>query len=278
MSPSGTSTMVALQDIHVENLALLALLEGQVAFDDLADLLWGYFAAFVAHAFAHRHPVAGSVDKLHLPTAAWLFAVRQHPHIRGDAGVVEKLLLLIYSGQKKEAKGGRHMPSRSLTTEQVLTLLAETPPHLAALTAGLASAQLHTRPTPQEWSANDVLAHLRACADVWGKCIVAMIAEDMPTLRAVNPRTWIKQTDYLELEFRPSLRSFATQRAVLLAVLAPLPPEGWLRAATVTGAGKVLERNVLFYAQWLARHERPHIKQIERLVNTMPTRSSTMGL
>jgi hypothetical protein len=28
----------------------------------------------------------------------------------------------------------------------------------------------------------------------------------------------------------------------------------------------VLERTVLFYAQWLARHERPHLKQIERIV------------
>ncbi|MDQ3467526.1 MAG: DinB family protein, partial [Chloroflexota bacterium] len=120
-----------------------------------------------------------------------------------------------------------------------------------------------------EWSANDVLAHLRASADVWGNCIAAIIAEERPTLRAVNPRTWIKQTDYLELEFRPSLRAFATQRADLLAVLEPLPPEGWSRAATVTGAGKVLERTVLFYARWLAGHERPHVKQIERIVNTM---------
>jgi hypothetical protein len=161
------------------------------------------------------------------------------------------------------------MPSRSLTTEQVLTLLAETPRRIDTLTAGLAPAQLHTAPNHDEWSANNVLAHLRACADVWGNCIVAIIAEDTPTLRAVNPLTWIKKTDYLELEFRPSLRSFATQRADLLAVLEPLPPEGWLRAATVTGAGKILERTVLFYAQWLARHERQHVKQVEHIVNTM---------
>jgi hypothetical protein len=159
--------------------------------------------------------------------------------------------------------------SRSLTTEQVLTLLAATPPRLAALTAGLSPAQLQTSPTHDGWSTNEVLAHLRACADVWGTCIVAMIAEDRPVLRAVNPRTWIKQTDYLDLEFRPSLRSFATQRADLLAVLQPLPHAGWSRAAIVTGAGKVLERSVLFYAQWLARHERQHVKQVERIVNTM---------
>jgi len=141
----------------------------------------------------------------------------------------------------------------------VLSLLAQTPPRFEALTAGLAPAQLQTVPDDDEWSANEVLAHLRACADVWGGCIAAIIAEERPTLRAVNPRTWINQTDYRELEFRPSLRAFATQRAELLAVLEPLPPEGWSRAATVTGAGKALERTVLFYARWLAEHERPHV-------------------
>ena len=161
------------------------------------------------------------------------------------------------------------MPSRSLTIEQILTLLAETPPRMAALTAGLEPAQLHTAPNPGEWSANDVLAHLRACADMWGNCIAAIIAEDTPTIRAVNPRTWIKKTDYLELEFRPSLRSFTTQRADLLTVLRPLPHQGWSRAATVTGAGKPLIQTVLSYADRLARHERPHVKQIERIVNTV---------
>ena len=161
------------------------------------------------------------------------------------------------------------MPNKSLTIEQVLTLLAETPPHIARLTAGLAPAQLHTAPDPDEWSANDVLAHLRACADVWGDCIEVILAQDTPTIRTVNPRTWIRKTDYLEQEFQPSLHAFATQRTDLLKVLEPLAPEGWSRTATVTGAGKVLERTVLFYARWLAGHERPHLKQIQRIVNTM---------
>jgi|SRR5579859_2156359 len=161
------------------------------------------------------------------------------------------------------------MSSRLLTIEQVLTLLRETPSRLATITTGLSPEALQRRPTPEEWSANEVLAHLRACADVWGDCIMTMIAEDRPVLRAVNPRTWIEKTNYLELEFQPSLRSFATQRADLLALLEPLPPEGWSRAATVTGAGKVLERTLLFYADWLARHERPHVKQIARILNTI---------
>lgn len=160
------------------------------------------------------------------------------------------------------------MPRKSLTIEQILTLLTESPARIAALTEDLPPAQLHTAPAPDEWSANDVLAHLRACAGVWGDCIRAILAEDRPTLRAINPRTWIKKTDYRELDFQPSLRSFIAQRNALLTVLEPLPCEDWSRAATVTGAGKPLERTVQFYAQWLATHERTHVKQIERTVNT----------
>lgn len=156
-----------------------------------------------------------------------------------------------------------------LTPEQVLPLLVEMPSRLAVLTAGLTPAQLRTTSKLNEWSANHVLAHLRACADVWGNCIAAILAEDTPTLRAIDPRTWLKKTDYLELEFQPSLHSFARQRAELLAVLELLPPEGWLSAAIVTGAGRVLNRTVLFYAQWLARHERSHIKQVKGIVNTL---------
>jgi hypothetical protein len=162
------------------------------------------------------------------------------------------------------------MPGTSLTTtEQVLTLLAETPRRLEALTADLVPAQLRTAPASGEWSANDVLAHLRSCADMWGGCIAAMLAEDAPTIRAINPRTWITRTDYPDLEFGPSMAAFAAQRADLLAVLEPLPPAGWERAATVTGAGKPLERTVLFYARWLASHERPHVKQVARIVEVV---------
>ncbi len=161
------------------------------------------------------------------------------------------------------------MPTRSLTIEQVLTLLAETPARIAAVTADLPSVQLHTAPSHEAWSANDVLAHLRACADIWGDCMHRMIAEDAPTLRAVNPTTWITKTDYPEQEFRPSLHAFAAQRADLLAVLAPLPREGWSRAATVTGAGTPLERTVLSYGRRLAGHERQHVTQVERIVATM---------
>jgi DinB superfamily len=127
-------------------------------------------------------------------------------------------------------------------------------------------ARLRARPAADEWSANEVLAHLRSCADVWGTCIRQILAEDSLTLRAVNPRTYIQQTDYLDQDFQASLREYTAQRGELLALLEPLPSEAWSRSAKVTGARAALRRTVLDYAQRLVAHERPHVKQIAATV------------
>ena len=161
------------------------------------------------------------------------------------------------------------MPYTPLPIERILPMLAAAPARIAELARGLTPEQLRADPAPDEWSANDVLAHLRACADVWGSCIRTILAEDRPTFKAINPRAWITQTDYLDLDFQPSLRAFTAQRADLLAVLESLPREDWAREATVTGAGKPLVRTVLYYADSLAVHERPHLKQIARIASAM---------
>jgi len=158
------------------------------------------------------------------------------------------------------------------SVDQILAQLAEQPKAIAKLTAGLPRARLQKRPSGDEWSLNDELAHLRSCSDMWGKYIAMILAEDHPTIRAMNPTTWIKRTDYPGLEFAPSFRAFARQRAKLLALLRPLPKASWSRSATVTGAGRPRERTLGEYAQWLANHERSHLKHIERVVNEAPKR------
>lgn len=159
------------------------------------------------------------------------------------------------------------MYDQPVTIDQVLTRLQEQPDAIAALTEGLPPARLHRAERPGEWSVNDVLAHLRSCADMWGKYIALIIAEDRPTFQAMNPTTWIKSTNYPELEFAPSFQAFRKKRAELLASLRPLPKAAWSRGAMVTGGGRPRERTVLEYGRWLANHERTHVKQIERIVN-----------
>jgi hypothetical protein len=161
--------------------------------------------------------------------------------------------------------------TKALTLEQILIQLPETPRRIAAFTADVAPAELRKASAPGEWSTNEVLAHLRACADVWGNNIVRIIREDKPEWVAVNPRSWIEQTDYAELPFAASLRAFTKQRADLMAVLGPLPRKGWSRVALVSGGAPARECTALYYAERLARHERAHVKQIGRMVQTLQT-------
>jgi uncharacterized damage-inducible protein DinB len=161
------------------------------------------------------------------------------------------------------------MPEKPLPIEQVLTMLRAAPARIAELADGLSPEQLRARPDPDNWSATDVLAHLRACSDVWGDAIQRILNEDHPTIRAIDPRTWMTSTDYPELEFRPSLAAYTTQRAELLAILETTPADRWTRTATLTGAGKPIVRTLHGFAQRIAIHERPHLKQIDRTLRVI---------
>ncbi len=160
------------------------------------------------------------------------------------------------------------MTRRLLPVEQILGLLSETAPRIAVLTDGMTPDQLRAAPEPGEWSATEVLAHVRACADLWGGRIITMLSEDHPTIRARNPRTWIEQTDYREQPFATALQAFTAQRDGLLAALRPLAPAAWSRTATLTGAGRPLEIVVHAEASYLATHERTHVKQIAKALET----------
>jgi hypothetical protein len=164
-------------------------------------------------------------------------------------------------------KGCGAMNVTSAEIEQLLIRLAETPRRLAVLTNGRVPVQLHAAPDQDTWSIQAILAHLRSCADVWGKSILSMIAEDNPTLRYVSPRTWMRKTDYLEQAFGSSFEAFAKQRADLLTALNGLTDADWARMATFTGTVKGRNQTIFSYAQRIVDHERQHLDQVESILN-----------
>ena len=158
-----------------------------------------------------------------------------------------------------------------MTNHQVLELLHLTPARLRELSRGIDDELLATPPDGDEWSPREVLAHLRACCDRWGEAATRIVREDGPTIQGINPRHWIKQTDYPTLAFSTSLRAFVRQRKALLGVLDPLDDAQWRRTGTTVGAGAPLTHSVYFYAEHLARHERTHVKQLAKMVGRLST-------
>jgi hypothetical protein len=155
-------------------------------------------------------------------------------------------------------------------TDEVMRVLASTPRRLRSMVKGMPAARLDARPDVDEWSANEILAHLCACADVWGTSILRMIQEDHPTIRYQSPRSWIRKTDYLDRDFHTSLVGFSTQRARLLRELRALDPPAWLRSATFTGTSRWREATILDYTRRIANHEQGHMEQIGETLRGVP--------
>src|SRR5947199_9981327 len=102
---------------------------------------------------------------------------------------------------------------------RVLALLTHAPLRLKTATRGLQTTQLSVRSDAEPWSVGDILAHLRACSDVWGTSIIAMITRDNPTLRYVSPRSWMNKPTYREQAFDGALVSFTQERQKLVKAL-----------------------------------------------------------
>lgn len=148
--------------------------------------------------------------------------------------------------------------------DKALSILAETPLRIGSATKGIEEAFLQATNDKKSWSSNDILAHLRSCADLWTHSIYAMLAENEPVFSDINERKWAKVTRYAELPFDESFQAFSLQRESLLRVLKALPFESWERSAII------FERKHTVFTQTrrMAKHESEHCEQIESLLRS----------
>ena len=156
------------------------------------------------------------------------------------------------------------MKATQQDTEKYLSMIAGTPQQIARAVRSLDDAQLHFKSETKSWSASDILAHLRACADLWTHTIYAMLAENVPVFSDIDERKWAKATRYAELAFEDSLQVFSLQRGNLVRVLNALPFEAWERSAII------FERKHTVFSQTrrLAKHETEHIEQLQLVLRS----------
>ena len=146
--------------------------------------------------------------------------------------------------------------------EKYLKCVEDTQIRIIRAANGLDETSLHFEPDKNSWSANDILAHIRACADLWTHSIYAMLAENEPEFSDINERRWAKVTRYAEVPFAESFQAFSLQRATLLRVLKSLPFESWERSAIIFGR----KHTVFTQTRRMAKHEGEHCEQIENLL------------
>jgi hypothetical protein len=147
---------------------------------------------------------------------------------------------------------------------ETLRRLRATPQHFKRAATGLTEDQLRRPPSKDGWSVHQLLAHLRGAADVQGRWIATMLADDgtRPTIRYASPRTGMRKVEQAGEEPTASLRAFARQRADLVKTLSALDVAGWSRSATFTGTTPGWTQTVFDVARGIAAHEHSHVEQI----------------
>jgi hypothetical protein len=142
--------------------------------------------------------------------------------------------------------------------------MADATPHrIAASSAGLDNARLSEAPAPGEWSALEILNHLRACEEVWMHSVHAMLAHDNPRLQEIHPRQWIKTLNpYTTQTFSNCLQVFTLRREALLITLSALSPADWARE------GRIDQKTHTVYSHMrrMVQHENTHCDEIDALL------------
>jgi hypothetical protein len=145
---------------------------------------------------------------------------------------------------------------------EYLRLLGAAPVRIGAATRGVEPARLHVRTADEPWSVNDILAHLRAAADVGERFIADMARGDRETLRYQSPRSELRRTNYIDLPFAKNFATFEAGRAALVHRLSQLPIDGWSRGSLIRDRPET----VATYVRSLTDHETAHCEQIEALL------------
>ena len=142
---------------------------------------------------------------------------------------------------------------------KIIGILSETPQHIALAVKGFEEDYLQYRTDAKTWSVNDILAHLRSCADLWTHSIYAMLAEQQPVFSDLNERKWARVTRYADLPFHASFQAFSMQHENLVRVLTDLPFDSWERSAVISGR----RHTVFTQTRRMAKHDNEHLEQIE---------------
>jgi hypothetical protein len=157
------------------------------------------------------------------------------------------------------------MPQAVTETEiqQRLQRLIDAPLRIAACTAGLDETRLTTPPAPGEWSAAEIMEHVRGSAEARTRMIQKLLTSDKPRMSYLTPRGWSKKYQYDRLSFAENFAAYKAERASLIPILQGLTLDQWNRAATFTGKPKPL--SVFDVVTSMANHDTEHCDQLESL-------------
>jgi len=152
---------------------------------------------------------------------------------------------------------------------------------LGAAVRGLSDAAWSRRPDGRNWSAKEIVCHLRDVEELFLVRFMTMLANDEPTILAfsatpealaawgigaaighpLDPDRWAEERQYLANNGPKALAAFVRRRSETLALLGSLSPAQWRRGGRHPSRGPL---TIADYAEALAAHDANHLAQLQR--------------
>lgn len=144
--------------------------------------------------------------------------------------------------------------------KDVFAILASTPEKIRREVADMSPRELKTRPAPNKWSVQEVLAHLDDVEQsAMRERVEVMLDRDTPTLVPFNQEARMVEMRYDRIDPRKSLASFTRKRQKNLKWLRKIRPAQLKRKGLHEQVGEITIEELL--NEW-AFHDLGHLKQV----------------
>jgi hypothetical protein len=147
--------------------------------------------------------------------------------------------------------------------KEPLAVQSATPKKLERLIKGVPTRKLRKRPGPDQWSVNEILAHMADTEIVGGFRMRLILGSPGTPIAGFDQDAWVIAGHYDKRDPRKSIEQFRAVREANLALLKSLTPEQWKHYGMHSERGREsIEDHVLRFAG----HDLNHLQQIERIL------------
>lgn len=151
--------------------------------------------------------------------------------------------------------------------EEQMARMERTADDFAAALRGVPDAVLGKRPDDKNWSAKEVICHIRDTEESFMARFEIIMAMDEPKFLPVEPDRWAADRQYLRNDAAEALEAFRTRRDESLKFLRGLQPEQWERGGIHATRGRMTIKDFVGLIAW---HDDNHLDQCTRALQGKP--------
>ena len=156
---------------------------------------------------------------------------------------------------------------RMTSIEEQMARMERTADDFAKAISGVSDTVLSRRPDGKNWSAREVVCHIRDIEESFMARFQAIMLMDEPKFLPVEPDRWAEERQYQRNDIAEALDAFRTRRDESLKFLRGLKVKQWERGGIHATRGHMSIKDFVGLMAW---HDDNHLDQLKRALQGQP--------